>query len=103
MNKDKGKGKGDDKGKDRLNKRGAGVDTTQKKGVRLSFDNRTPRRTAATYSPNWCVSTIGAHGLNFSVRYGKRWDPAAKATAIFYLRDYSLAQHLSLTRKISGY
>ena len=40
-----------------------------------------PRGTAATYSPNWCVSTIGARGLNCSVRYGKRWDPAAKATA----------------------
>ena len=53
----------------------------QKKGVRLSKDSRTPRSTAATYSPNWCVSTIGARGLNCSVRYGKRWDPAAKATA----------------------
>ena len=52
-----------------------------KKGVRLSNDSRTPRSTAATYSPNWCVSTIGARGLNCSVRYGKRWDPAAKATA----------------------
>ena len=40
-----------------------------------------PRGTAATYSPNWCVSTIGARGLNCSVRYGKRWNPAAKATA----------------------
>ena len=74
----------------------------QKKGVRPSFDNRTPRRTAATYSPNWCVSTIGARGLNFSVRNGKRWDPAAKATALFYLRDHSKDQQLSLTRKISG-
>ena len=60
------------------------------------------RRTAATYSPNWCVSTIGARGLNFSVRDGKRWDPAAKATAIYYLRDHNQATLLS-TRKISGY
>ncbi len=44
-------------------------------------DARASRGTAATYSPNWCVSTIGARGLNFSVRDGKRWGPAAKATA----------------------
>ena len=31
------------------------------------------RRTAATYSPNWWVSTIGDGELNFSVRNGKRW------------------------------
>ena len=52
-----------------------------KKGAPMSYDIRAPRSTAATYSPNWCVSTIGARGLNCSVRYGKRWDPAAKATA----------------------
>ena len=45
------------------------------------------RRTAAAYSPNWWVSTIGVHGLNFSVRNGKRWFPAAIATAIFNLRE----------------
>ena len=39
------------------------------------------RNTAASYSPNWWVSTIGAGGLNFSVRNGKRWIPAAIATA----------------------
>ena len=26
---------------------------------------------AATYSPTWCGSTIGANGLNFPVRDGK--------------------------------
>ena len=52
-----------------------------KKGAPTSYDVGAPRSTAATYSPNWCVSTIGARGLNCSVRYGKRWDPAAKATA----------------------
>lgn len=36
-------------------------------------------RTAATYSPAG-RSTIGAGGLNFSVRDGKRWDPATVAT-----------------------
>ena len=32
-------------------------------------------RKAATYSPTWCGSTIGANGLNFPVRYGKGWAP----------------------------
>ena len=32
------------------------------------------KRAAATYSPA-IRSTIGADGLNFSVRNGKRWDP----------------------------
>ena len=30
-----------------------------------------------TYSPTNLCSTIGAVGLNFSVRDGKRWDPNA--------------------------
>ena len=38
-----------------------------------------PEKTAATYSPAG-RSTIGADGLNFSVRDGKRWDPVALAT-----------------------
>ena len=37
------------------------------------------KKGAATYSPT-ISSTIGASGLNFSVRDGKRWDPAAIAT-----------------------
>ena len=35
---------------------------------------------AVTYSPALHCSTIGAGRLNFSVRDGKRWDPAAIAT-----------------------
>ena len=35
---------------------------------------------AATYSPALHRSTIGAGGLNFSVRNGKRWNPAAIIT-----------------------
>ena len=31
------------------------------------------RKVAATYSPTWWGSTIGASELNFSVRNGKRW------------------------------
>ena len=45
------------------------------------------QRTAAAYSPTWWGSTIGDGGLNFSVRNGKRWYPAAIATAIYYLRE----------------
>ena len=32
---------------------------------------------AATYSPALHCSTIGASGLNFSVRNGKRWNTTA--------------------------
>ena len=57
-----------------------GAATTQKKE---GGSNESPsRKTAATYSPNWYVSTIGVDGLNFSVRNGKRWVPGAIATAI---------------------
>ena len=49
--------------------------------------SRSCRRTAAAYSPTWWGSTIGDGGLNFSVRNGKRWIPAAIATVIYYLRE----------------
>ena len=45
-------------------------------GVRASL----LKKMAASYSPALHCSTIGAGGLNFSVRNGKRWDPAAIAT-----------------------
>ena len=45
----------------------AGAGTTQKKE-------------AAAYSPALHCSTIGASGLNFSVRNGKRWDTTAITT-----------------------
>lgn len=38
------------------------------------------KKTAVTYSPGFLSSTIGAEGLNFSVRNGKRWNPLAKTT-----------------------
>ena len=45
------------------------------------YDNRAPQlKVAASYSPALHCSTIGAGGLNFSVRNGKRWDPAAITT-----------------------
>ena len=40
-----------------------------KKKRALSFLNALCKL-AATYSPTWCSSTIGANGLNFSVRNG---------------------------------
>ena len=48
-----------------------------KKGHR--FCERQPflKKLAITYSPTLHRSTIGASGLNFSVRDGKRWNPAA--------------------------
>ena len=39
----------------------------------------TPEKGAATYSPALRRSTIGAGGLNFSVRDGKRWGTTAIA------------------------
>ena len=33
------------------------------------------KKVATTYSPTFYRSTIGAIGLNFSVRNGKRWTP----------------------------
>ena len=44
-----------------------------------TFQSELLKKMAATYSPASC-STIGANGLNFSVRYGKRWNPIAVAT-----------------------
>ena len=49
--------------------------------------NRGFQRTAATYSPNWCISTIGAGELNFSVRNGKRCD----LTALFLPPQYIMS------------
>ena len=40
----------------------------------------TLKKKAASYSPALHCSTIGAGGLNFSVRNGKRWNPAAITT-----------------------
>ena len=66
-------------GQDRTARHGRSGTTQKKEGG----SNESPsRKTAATYSPNWYVSTIGVDGLNFSVRNGKRWVPGAIATAI---------------------
>ena len=45
-----------------------------KQNTPSSFDDRVSyKKVAATYSPTWWGSTIGASELNFSVRNGKRW------------------------------
>ena len=51
-------------------------------------------KTAATYSPNWWVSTIGDGELNFSVRNGKRWILTAITTVIYYLREKTNSEGL---------
>ena len=57
-------------------------ETGIKKGLQESFRNlqSSMLKKAATYSPTLRCSTIGALGLNFSVRDGKRWNPKAIAT-----------------------
>ena len=57
----------------------------QKKSPDSSL-NRDSRSAAATYSPTWCSSTIGASELNFSVRDGKRWILTAITAAIYQLK-----------------
>ena len=54
------------------------------------------KKTAATYSPALHCSTIGASGLNCSVRNGKRWDTAA-ITAI----NLSAAKSIKTIRDIN--
>src|SRR5690606_16785061 len=45
---------------------------------------------AATYSPGYYPSTIGAEGLNFSVRNGKRWNTLAITTISFFIDGFAL-------------
>ena len=52
----------------------------QKKAPTTDVIGASRSKEAATYSPTLYCSTIGAGGLNFSVRNGKRWDPAAITT-----------------------
>ena len=60
-----------------------------KKKDRTSFSDIRPSKlkAAATYSPTWWGSTIGASELNFSVRYGKRWVLTAIATAVYFWKQ----------------
>ena len=52
----------------------------KERGFPASLQETPSLKKAATYSPALRCSTIGAPGLNFSVRDGKRWNTGAKAT-----------------------
>ena len=53
----------------------------KKKTLKISLEGLT--KLAATYFPTWYSSIIGTNGLNFSVRYGKRWIPIVITTIIY--------------------
>ena len=52
----------------------------KKRASKISLQSSLILKKAATYSPALYCSTIGADGLNFSVRNGKRWNPDAITT-----------------------
>ena len=54
-------------------------------------------KVAATYSPTWCSSTIGARELNFSVRNGKRWILTAITAFSIFLREIRDINSIALT------
>ena len=61
----------------------------KKKTLKIALEGLT--KLAATYFPTWYSSIIGTNGLNFSVRYGKRWIPIVITTIIFFSYDvYSI-------------
>ena len=45
---------------------------------------------ATSYSPAFHCSTISVSGLNFSVRNGKRWNPATITTIIMFITSAKL-------------
>ena len=59
----------------------------KKKTLKISLEGLT--KLAATYFPTWYSSIIGTNGLNFSVRYGKRWIPIVITTIIFLSVAYT--------------
>ena len=62
----------------------------KKKTFKIALEGLT--KLAATYFPTWYSSIIGTNGLNFSVRYGKRWIPIVITTIYFLLSWY--IQHI---------
>ena len=60
--------------------RGGEIRENEKAPGKLILEAFLLKKTAASYSPALHCSTIGAGGLNFSVRNGKRWDPTAITT-----------------------
>ena len=59
---------------------GARRTRTKKRRPQPALGYSLHQKKAASYSPALHCSTIGADGLNFSVRNGKRWDPDAITT-----------------------
>ena len=53
---------------------------TKRGAAQHQLHGSSQKKKAVTYSPALHCSTIGASGLNFSVRNGKRWDTTAIAT-----------------------
>ena len=72
------KGKRKEKGEKR--EKGKRGKRKKERGFPASLQGTPSLKKAATYSPALRCSTIGAPGLNFSVRDGKRWNTGAKAT-----------------------
>ena len=62
----------------------------------FTFKQSSMLKKAATYSPTLRCSTIGALGLNFSVRDGKRWNPKAIATWYLFYIMYLLLTYTTL-------
>ena len=71
------------------------------KKPRVSLDTR-GSKVAATYSPTWCSSTIGARELNFSVRNGKRWILTAITAFLISLGERKLDTYSLLTTYASS-
>ena len=65
----------------------------EKAPITFVLEASLPWKEAATYSPALHCSTIGASRLNFSVRNGKRWNPAAITT--WYIADLLTRQPVS--------
>ena len=66
---------------------------TKKESRRNLFLQDPHSKKAASYSPASHCSTIGASGLNFSVRNGKRWNPAAITTVIWLFDGLGTSKH----------
>ena len=77
---EKGKEKRREKKREKREKREKRGKRKKERGFPASLQGTPSLKKAATYSPALRCSTIGAPGLNFSVRDGKRWNTGAKAT-----------------------
>jgi hypothetical protein len=55
------------------------------------------KKTSATTYSSTSGSTIGAKGLNFSVRNGKRWTPFARVTEIKMVVTETLIKRLAIS------